>query len=374
MSQRSKRIFARLIFGFGFMILLLGLCEVFVRVVFGDKIVRFPRFHDEADYGAFKIRRLRPQTTFVHQSVDGRWVFQTNKQGFRDDHDYPYQKRTNCLRVLCLGDSQTEGFESAQADTYAKVFERYVRARGIDVEVLNAGVSGFGTAEQLIFLENEGIRYHPDVVVVGFFANDPDDNVKSDLFRLKDGALVTNKFEHLPGVKALQPLNNFPVTRWCSQHSQLYSLVLNAVWDTMKARLSRKAQAAVPTEFAIGQKNQDQKATAYQEQLTGALLRRMNQFCQTNGVQLWIVDIPSRLTSSSSFEPSIPADLNRLVTENSSRVFWSTNLFADYRDTLPVFVTHGQWHISSLAHATIGITLGKALLANPAPVMPVTRP
>jgi hypothetical protein len=66
--------------------------------------------------------------------------------------------------------------------------------------------------------------------------------------------------------------------------------------------------------------------------------------------------------------------LNRLVTENSSRVFWSTNLFADYRDTLPVFVAHGQWHISSLAHATIGVTLGKSLLANPAPVMPVKKP
>ena len=50
-------------------------------------------------------------------------------------------------------------------------------------EAINAGVSGFGTAEALAFLENEG-HYRPDVVVLGFYANDFEDNLKAGLFAL----------------------------------------------------------------------------------------------------------------------------------------------------------------------------------------------
>ena len=57
-------------------------------------------------------------------------------------------------------------------------------------EVLNTGVSGFSTAEELAYLENEGLRYSPDVIVVGFFANDYSDNARADLYRLVDGNLI----------------------------------------------------------------------------------------------------------------------------------------------------------------------------------------
>jgi lysophospholipase L1-like esterase len=335
--------------------------------MFGSRLVLFPRFHEEAAYGPFRIRCLRPQTVFTHRSVDGKWVFRTNRQGFRDDHDYAYQKRTNCIRVLCLGDSHTEGFESSQHDTFSQVLERYATAHHCEVEVLNAGVSGFGTAEELIFLENEGFRYQPDFVVLAFFANDLDDNVKSDLFRLTNACLVTNKLEHLPGVRALRPLNNFFLTRWLSQNSYAYSLVLNSVWDTMKARLSRKAAETIPAEYAIPQAPHDKQVEAYQEQLTSALIQRMSQSCQAHGFQLLIVDIPNRLNSDWTFVSSIPPGLATVMAEHSRKVFWSTNLFADFQNALPIFVAHGQHHISQLAHDRIGVSLATEILAERPP-------
>ena len=86
-----------------------------------------------------------------------------NNQGFRDRRDFPYEKDSNTLRVIALGDLHTEGFEVRQDYTYAAVTERYLKAHGLDAEVINAGVSGFGTAEEAVFLEQEALKYHPDV-------------------------------------------------------------------------------------------------------------------------------------------------------------------------------------------------------------------
>jgi hypothetical protein len=85
--------------------------EGIVRLLFGGRIVLFPRFHDKASYGKYTIRRLRPNTTFWHHSVDGSWKFVTNSKGFRSDTEYSYDKPNGVLRVLCLGDSNTQGFE-----------------------------------------------------------------------------------------------------------------------------------------------------------------------------------------------------------------------------------------------------------------------
>ena len=52
------------------------------------------------------------------------------------------------------------------------------------------------------FSKNEGFKYHPDVVVLGFFANDFEDNLKAGLFELDDQSrLVELKHEHIPGVR-----------------------------------------------------------------------------------------------------------------------------------------------------------------------------
>src|SRR5690606_23412702 len=133
--------------------------------------------------------------------------------------------------------------EVRQQATYSAVLERALTARGIKAEVLNAGVSGFSTAEALVYLENEGWRYSPDVVVLGFFANDFEDNVKADLFRLAaDGSLVVNRLEHIPGVRIQNLIYAVPFVRWLGENSYLYSLAFNTTWSVFKTRLTEQAR------------------------------------------------------------------------------------------------------------------------------------
>ena len=89
-------------------------------------------------------------------------------QGFRADKNDDYEKPPGCQRVLCLGDSQTEGFECRQEHTFSAIIERYFVVRKKCVEAINTGVSGFGTAEELVLLENERVKFDPDFVVLFF--------------------------------------------------------------------------------------------------------------------------------------------------------------------------------------------------------------
>ena len=179
-----------------------ALGEIVVRLLYKDVSVMYPRYHTEYHYGRYTIRGNRPNAEFWHTSVDGSWKFVTNSKGFRNTKEFTYEKPANTIRVLSLGDSHTQGHEVRQDFTFSAVLERFLNQHKSHAEVINAGVSGFGNAEELVFLENEGFKYKPDVVVLAFFANDFEDNVKAGLFGLDNqNHLVEQKFEHIPGVR-----------------------------------------------------------------------------------------------------------------------------------------------------------------------------
>jgi len=179
--------------------------EMLVYSLYKDRLALCPRYVTDVTYGKFRIRRNVPNAHYFHKSSDGRWEFNINNKGFRSKREFQYEKTKGTIRVLTLGDSYTIGFEVQQEETYSAIIEKYLKSKGFNVEVINAGVSGFSTSEELVFLEQEGIKYNPDIIVLGYFANDSEDNVRSDLFRLVDGELILNKTKYLPAIKIRWP-------------------------------------------------------------------------------------------------------------------------------------------------------------------------
>lgn len=331
--------------------------ELLLRAFFADTIVLFPRYHTGADYGAFKLRVARPNLEFSHRSVDGTWDFKINAQGFRDVEDYVYDKPEGELRVIALGDSHTQGFEVRQHQTFAEVIERYLKERGVNARVLNTGISGYSTAEELAFLETEGLKYKPDAVVVGLFGNDYEDNLKAGLFRLEGKELVVAKNEHLPGVKILDVINAIPPLRWASESSYLYSFAMNSAWDTAKAMLLKKAQQQIATEYAIPTEN----VTDVKKELMIALLQRMHRVCKENGAKLIILDIPA-VQETRQFRTSIPDDIVQDVRGASDAVLMSDEVLGPYRHLVEVHLPHGHNHISEFSHAMFGAAAGAEIM------------
>lgn len=92
----------------------------------------------------------------------------TNAAGFRDP-ERELAKPTGTRRVVVLGDSMAWGWGIAPGERFGDLLDERL---GPEVEVLNLGVPGYGTDQELWVLETVGLAYEPDVVLLGFVLND----------------------------------------------------------------------------------------------------------------------------------------------------------------------------------------------------------
>jgi hypothetical protein len=83
-----------------------------------------------------------------------------NSKGLRDN-ETDYKKPEGIFRIVLLGDSFTFGFGVPIEKHFSTILEGYFQ----NVEVINMGVSGFGVDQELIYLQEEGFRYEPDLVI-----------------------------------------------------------------------------------------------------------------------------------------------------------------------------------------------------------------
>ncbi len=78
----------------------------------------------------------------------------------------PYVPAPGVFRVLLLGDSFLEGYQIRDPDLFSSRLEAALVDRS--VEVVNLSVGGYGTTQQYLYLEDEGLKYEPDLVVLAF--------------------------------------------------------------------------------------------------------------------------------------------------------------------------------------------------------------
>jgi hypothetical protein len=130
---------------------------------------------------------LKPEGETVITTRDDRSIpIQINSLGLRDT-EHPYQKPPGVFRILMLGDSFTEALDVKLEESYPYLVEQCLTDRlNMPVEVINAGVSGYGTPEEYLFYINEGVKYQPDLVVWMLYTG----NDFTDLFRNLETRLV----------------------------------------------------------------------------------------------------------------------------------------------------------------------------------------
>lgn len=343
--------------------LLIGLLigEGIVRLLFSKKMVLFPRYHTNASYGDFTIRRIRPNMSFTHTSYDGTFHFKTNSKGFRNNNDIPYEKKKGELRVLTLGDSQTQGYEVNQNETFSMAAETMLKNKGINCAVINGGVSGFSTAEELILLENEGYKYALDYVVLGFYANDFEDNLRTHLFDIKNDSLVNITQEYTPGVNIQNALYKYWLFRFLGEHSYLYGFAFNTVWNSYQKIKTNEAKKDA-TEYAIA----NQESSDYSEELMRKLITRMYTFCKSRGIKLIIIDVPG-FDLKGFTASSIPGSMLPDIRSNCDTLFYYNDLIEEYKKIDRVHVAHGHNHISPATHKIIGQKIADYILGHSFP-------
>ncbi|MDG1894917.1 MAG: SGNH/GDSL hydrolase family protein [Fuerstiella sp.] len=134
---------------------------------------------------------------------EGRSFVRINSDGLRDREHEP-AKPTGAFRIAILGDSYTEALQVAAEKSFWAVAERQLRRSnlfdGREPEFVNFGVSGYGTAQELLTLRSRVWKYDPDLVLVAFCHNDIQDNSRDlgggetrPYFLLRDDELHLDK-------------------------------------------------------------------------------------------------------------------------------------------------------------------------------------
>jgi hypothetical protein len=186
---------------------------------------------------------------------EGTSYLRINRDGFRGP-DYSQQKPPDTVRIAVLGDSYVEAMQVPEDETFVAVIQRELAEcpllRGRQVQVMNFGVDGYGTAQELMTLRRKVWKYSSDMVVLALFlGNDIRNNsvvLEGDqcrpFYNETDGELVpTGPFLSSPSFKL------WCMARFDYRDLRLLDLFTNA-WEIITTR-NRTPTPQQPLERAI---------------------------------------------------------------------------------------------------------------------------
>jgi lysophospholipase L1-like esterase len=117
----------------------------------------------------------------------------SNRLGYRD-RDHAAAKPPGTYRIVVLGDSIAAGYRIPRTeDAFPALLEKRLRDAGLPVEVLNFGVTGYNTEQEVETLRTRALAFDPDLVVLAYCHNDrrpPDPRIVQALREAEGGRRV----------------------------------------------------------------------------------------------------------------------------------------------------------------------------------------
>ena len=238
---------------------------------------------------------LRPGTQgwFTKEvATEGRATFVTiNAAGFRD-RDHALDKPDDVFRIAVLGDEHSEAMQVELQDTWwsrlGHALEGCSVAGGKRIEMLNFGVTSYGTVQELVMLETVAMRYRPDVVLLQFTpTNDPQNNSfalaadkERPFYRLEAGRLrIDESFNSTPKF-ARHAAPSHEIARKIGDRSRAVQWLSMLPEDKSRPGV-QKALLGPP------------KDELWEEawQITEALILKMDDYSRRNGARFAILSV-----------------------------------------------------------------------------------
>jgi hypothetical protein len=280
----------------------LTLLSIVLAVCIGEIAARFAGFkpmRSESGLKSFILHdpvlgwRNAPNSERLLESVKfPSTLVRINSKGLRDK-EHECQRQRKKKRILVLGDSMVWGWGVEAQDRFTDRLEASIP----DVEVVNAGVPGYSTDQELIWLEREGLKYRPDLVILVLYFNDVIDNplkrvhlvFSKPAFELEpSGALtLTGVPCPRPSVVGMSVVKLFASSSLFAALSRLLpsDLFAQQMQDSgmsrgLRASLSQGSSLSLTSD---GHFLAETKAPAYAVQLTVALIHKMRELVRQNG-------------------------------------------------------------------------------------------
>ncbi len=234
--------------------------------------------------------------------ADGVSFVEINRDGMRGPDARP-NAPPGTYRVALLGDSFIEAFEVPYRSTVGEVIERRLSTlRGTPVEVLNFGVGGYGTSQELLTLKHKVWKYDPDLVLLAVTTgNDISDNSRA-LKRSEyvpyhvyqgERLVLDTSFLGAPGYRSRAAWTRRMLT--VVQHSRL-AQVVNRVRKVRRKDERQERNAGARPEDELGLRDEVHLPPATPEwreawRVTEGVLRLMRDACRARNTPLAIVTL-----------------------------------------------------------------------------------
>jgi len=283
------------------------LTEIFLRVAGYSA----PLFY-EPDY--YRGVALRPNIAGTYQR-EGRNYVSINSAGLRD-REHAIAKPADTIRIALLGDSYCEALQVPMEQTFWWLLQQKLEAcdqfKGKHVEIINFGVSGYGTAQELITLRRQVWQYSPDMVMLLVTTNnDISDNVRAlkktdqiPYFNYRGDELVEDDSFRNSSQHRWQAVSG--VGRWFRDNLRLVQLgyeaqlLIKTKLDERRARQQASgsppapAQNAKPAPPDVSVENMiylEPRDAAWNEawRVTEGLIREIHKEVSARGAKFWLV-------------------------------------------------------------------------------------
>lgn len=194
--------------------------------------------------------------------------FRISRQGFRDREIHTPGAHPDSLRILLVGDSFTFGAGNEYEEIWPVRFETRLREIRPDVDVVKAGVLGYDTRTEVLYLDRLLPLYRPDVVVLAFLPN--------DLFTNRP--LAAPAPAPAPGASTLQAVRRLQIGRLASRAL----LGIDPLYERIYLWTPRRQyyQTDWPPH------------AAQQAAVTRELLRQAQERCRSFGADFLVLSIP----------------------------------------------------------------------------------
>ncbi|MDP3698745.1 MAG: SGNH/GDSL hydrolase family protein [Nanoarchaeota archaeon] len=234
--------------------------------------------------------------------------FKINSDGM-NDREYS-EKNIDDFRILALGDSFVWGAYGTELDeTFLKQLEVRLNenSNGKNFQVMKAGVPGYGTDQELLYLKSRGIKLKPDMVLLHFYPNDFDDNMVSGEREVNpEGQLVVKRKSKQ---KPLKLFRNFLFNNLDS-----YRLTERTAVNIMGPKLGKLVggdtiynRDGISNIYEVNYTED----TNLKLERTFTLIKEMHQFTEENNIPFAIVFIPAKF--------QVYADLQKdIINEGSA--------------------------------------------------------
>jgi lysophospholipase L1-like esterase len=229
----------------------------------------------------------------------------------------PPSAADGAARVLFVGDSYTFGSAVAEGEAFPHGVERELRARGLAVAAIDAGVPGYNSEQTLVWLRTVLPRYAPRHVVYGFVMNDaePPIGVRTPLaavyghtrsWLLEDGKRIANGI-----VEAL-----VDDAVWCVRAEPVYEKDYRLSWGPGSAK-ARDCLAAVGAMHELCRQRGVGFTVAIVPDFArllddtypyGAIHAQVAAFCKTNGID--VLDLLDGLRGADVVPLRVAGDLH----------------------------------------------------------------